>query len=406
MLETDGRRLWDSLMAMAEIGATANGGSSRLALSGEDAAARALFVEWAEAAGLTIARDAIGNLFARRAGREDRAPVVLGSHLDTQPKGGRFDGVLGVLAALEAVRTLNDQNIETLAPLEIANWTNEEGARFTPAMLGSAVFTGAMPLDDGLARTDADGISVADSLAAIDQAGNTPLARELDAYFELHIEQGPVLEDNGHTVGVVTGGQAIRWLDVQISGSAAHAGTTPMPARRDGMFAAAEFVRVLEYRVSETPGLLATVGEMHVPNGSRNTIAGDLHFTLDLRHPQDGVVDTAIDDLRDLFDGIARRRGVEYSLSVHWRSPALPFNHDCVARVRKAAAALECDWQDIISGAGHDAFNLARHCPTAMIFIPCADGLSHHEAESIEPEHAKIGADVLLNAVLARAGRA
>ncbi|MES1928360.1 allantoate amidohydrolase [Salinisphaera dokdonensis CL-ES53] len=406
MLETNGERLWDSLMAMAEIGATANGGSSRLALSKEDAAGRALFVEWAVAEGLTVVRDTIGNLFARRAGCEDRAPVVLGSHLDTQPKGGRFDGVLGVLAALEAVRTLNEKRIETRAPLEIANWTNEEGARFTPAMLGSSVFAGAMTLTEGLARVDADGTSVADSLAATAQAGDMRLGRDMDAYFELHIEQGPVLEDNANTIGVVTGGQAIRWLDIRVTGKAGHAGTTPMPVRRDGMFAAAELMRVVEQRAGETSGLLATIGEIHVDHGSRNTIAGDLRLTLDLRHPQDDVVDAAIDELRGLFNDICERRGLAYDMSVHWRSPALPFDADCVAQVRDAAAALDCDWQDMISGAGHDAFHLARHCPTAMIFIPCADGLSHHEAESIEPEHAKIGADVLLNAALARAGRA
>lgn len=406
MLETNGQRLWDSLMAMAEIGATANGGSSRLALSGEDAAGRSLFVEWAEAEGLTIARDAIGNLFARRAGSEDRPPVVIGSHLDTQPKGGRFDGVLGVLAALEAVRTLNENDIATRAPIEIANWTNEEGARFTPAMLGSSVFTGAMALEDGLAREDIHGGSLQESLAQTGEAGDTPLGRELDAYFELHIEQGPVLEDNANTIGVVTGGQAIRWLDVRVTGKAGHAGTTPMAVRRDALFAAAELVRTVENRVAETPDLLATIGEFHIDYGSRNTIAANLAFTLDLRHPQDAEVDTAAGDLDALFADIAERRGVACELSTHWRSPALPFDRDCVAHVREAAQALGCRWQDMISGAGHDAFHLARHCPTAMIFIPCADGLSHHEAESIEPEHAKIGADVLLNAALARAGRA
>ncbi|MBS61774.1 Zn-dependent hydrolase [Salinisphaera sp. C84B14] len=405
MLETNGPRLWDSLMAMAEIGATANGGSSRLALTAEDAAGRALFVRWAEAEGLSVSRDAIGNLFARRAGQADGPPVVIGSHLDTQPKGGRFDGVLGVLAALEAVRTLNENNIQTRAPIEIANWTNEEGARFTPAMLGSSVFTGALALDDGLAREDTHGERIADSLQIIGEAGDTPLARPFDAYFEAHIEQGPVLEDNDKTIGVVTGGQAIRWLDVHLTGKAGHAGTTPMPVRRDAMFAAAEAMAAIEDHVAGVDGLLATIGECHVDHGSRNTIAADVAFTLDLRHPADAVVDAAIDRIRERLAERLPTRGVEHELSLHWRSPALPFDDTCVGHVRDAAKALGCAWQDIISGAGHDAFHLARHCPTAMVFIPCADGLSHHEAESIEPEHAKRAADVLVNAALARAGR-
>lgn len=405
MLATNGPRLWDSLMAMAEIGATANGGSNRLALTEADAAGRALFAQWAEAEGLVVHRDAIGNQFARRAGTEDTPPVVIGSHLDTQPRGGRFDGVLGVLAALEAVRTLNEQNIATRAPLEIANWTNEEGARFTPAMLGSSVFTGAMPLADGMARTDAEGVTLGDSLNAIGEAGDTSLARPFDSFFEIHIEQGPVLEDNAREIGVVTGGQAIRWLDVQVTGRAGHAGTTPMPTRRDALFAAAELAQTIERHAAETDGLLATVGEFHVDHGSRNTIAADLRFTLDLRHPDDAVVDAAIDDLRARFAAVGDRRGVDYAVTLHWRSPALAFDANCVGHVREAARALGYHWQDIISGAGHDAFHLARHCPTAMIFIPCAGGLSHHEAESIEAEHARLGADVLANAALTRAGR-
>lgn len=405
MFQTNGKRLWESLMAMAEIGATKNGGSSRLALTEQDSTGRALFVRWAEAEDLEISRDAIGNLFARRAGVENIAPVAIGSHLDTQPKGGRFDGVLGVLAALEVVRTLNEHNIDTRAPIEIANWTNEEGARFTPAMLGSSVFTGAMTLDDALAREDASGRSVADSLKTTGEAGDTPLGRVYDAYFEAHIEQGPVLEDNNHTIGVVTGGQAIRWLDIRVTGKAGHAGTTPMSVRRDALFAASAAIAAVEEYVAGIDDLLATIGEFHVANGSRNTIAAGVRFTLDLRHPDDAVVDSAIDTIRERLDTIAAPRGVDYDLSLHWRSPALPFDTTCVGHVREAAKALGCSWQDIISGAGHDAFHLARHCPTAMVFIPCADGLSHHESESIEPEHARWAADVLLNAVLARAGR-
>jgi len=406
MLRTNGERLWNSLMAMAELGATANGGSSRLALSAEDAAGRALFVDWCKAEGLTLSRDAIGNMFARRDGSQDIDPVVLGSHLDTQPKGGRFDGVYGVLAALEAVRSLNENEIATRAPIVIANWTNEEGARFTPAMLGSSVFTGVMTLEDGLAREDANGERLADSLQTTSEAGDAPLGRAFDAYFEAHIEQGPVLEDNDKTIGVVTGGQAIRWLDIHLTGHSAHAGTTPMAARQDALFAAGELIQALEARVAGTDGLMATVGEFHIAHASRNTIAGELRFTLDLRHPDDGVVDALIDELHVLFARLCDRRDVECRIDLHWRSPALPFDADCVGHVRDAAQTLEVSWQEMISGAGHDAFLLARHCPTAMIFIPCAGGLSHHEAESIEPDHARQGADVLLHAALARAGRA
>lgn len=406
MLKTDGERLWDSLMAMAEIGATANGGSSRLAVSAEDAAGRALFVDWCEAEGLTISRDAIGNMFARRAGTEEIDPVVIGSHLDTQPKGGRFDGVYGVLAALEAVCSLNENDIATRAPLEIAVWTNEEGARFTPAMLGSSVFTGVMTLEDGLAREDTNGESLAESLRVTGEAGDAPLGRPFDAYFEAHIEQGPVLEDAGHAIGVVTGGQAIRWLDVHLTGHSAHAGTTPMVVRQDALFAAGELIQALETRVAEIDRLMATIGEFHVAHASRNTIAGELMFTLDLRHPENGVVDALIDELHTLFERLCDQRGVECRIDLHWRSPALPFDAACVGHVRDAAQALDASWQEMISGAGHDAFHLARHCPTAMIFIPCAGGLSHHEAESIEPDHARQGADVLLHAALARAGRA
>ncbi|MCY1481157.1 N-carbamoyl-L-amino-acid hydrolase [compost metagenome] len=408
MLKIDGARLWASLMDMAQVGATARGGSRRLALSEEDRAGRELFEGWCRDAGLSLHRDAVGNLFARRAGEDDSLdPVVMGSHLDTQPEGGRFDGVYGVLAGLEVLRSLNDRGIRTRRPLEVAVWTNEEGARFTPAMLGSAAFTGAMALDAALASRDAEGVSVGEALQALGWQGDLPLGRRLDAYFEAHIEQGPILEDNGIDVGVVTGGQAIRWLDVRVGGQAAHAGTTPMPLRHDAMFGAAEMIQALEALAQRfAPNGLVTVGQLEIAKSSRNTIAGLLDFTIDLRHHGDDVIAAMEQEARVLLADIAARRGLALEIGVHWVSPATPFDADCVGHVREAVQALGYSHQDIVSGAGHDAIHLARVCPTAMVFIPCVGGLSHNEAEDVIPEQATQGADVLLNAVLARAGRA
>ncbi len=405
MYRIDGERLWQSLATMAEVGPGEAGGSSRLALSEKDRQGRALFGQWCEAAGLSLAVDRIGNLFARRPGRDAQAaPVVMGSHLDTQPKGGRFDGVYGVLAGLEVMRSLNDADIQTDRPLELAVWTNEEGARFTPAMLGSAVFTGQLPLADALATCDRDGISVAASLERIGYAGDLPLGRPFDAYFEAHIEQGPVLEDAGVPVGVVTGGQAICWLDIRVQGTAAHAGTTPMARRRDALFGVGRMLAALEDLASRFGDGLVTVGQLEVARSSRNTIAGDVHFTLDLRHPQDQTLAAMEAAARECLAAVADERGLSLDVQRHWLSPATPFAADCVAAVRNAVQALGYSYRDIISGAGHDAIHLARHCPTAMIFIPCAGGLSHNEAESATFEDVRRGADVLFNAVLARAG--
>ena len=406
-LQIDGARLWQSLMDMAKIGATEKGGVRRLALTHEDTRGRDLFAQWCRDAGMTVSVDEIGNLFARREGtRKDAAPVLIGSHLDTQPEGGRFDGVYGVLAALELVRALNDANIATEKPVEIVSWTNEEGARFTPAMLGSAVFTGITSLDEALAKQDADGVTLADALTQSGYRGTRAVrGQAVDAYFEAHIEQGPVLEANGTTIGVVTGGQAIRWLDVTVTGVAAHAGTTPMPYRKDAYFAAAQMAGELERIVENyAPRGLVTIGQVGIANASRNTIAGQVSFTVDLRHHEDSEIDAMERDLRDAFSRVAQARGVKVSVDTYWRSPATPFDADCVALVAKAVDALGYSNERIVSGAGHDAIHLARHCPTAMVFIPCVDGLSHNEAEDALPEDVTRGANVLLNAVLARAG--
>ncbi|MFJ3120921.1 Zn-dependent hydrolase [Pseudomonas protegens] len=407
MLKINGQRLWASLMAMAEIGATARGGSCRLALSDEDRAGRELFAHWCTEAGMSLSVDPIGNLFARRPGSDpDAAPVMMGSHLDTQPEGGRFDGVYGVLAGLEVVRTLNDLGIQTRKPLEVAVWTNEEGARFTPAMFGSAVFTGVMALDAALAVRDADGISVAQALQRTGYAGSRPLGAAVDAYFEAHIEQGPILEDNAKSIGVVSGGQAICWLDVQVEGLAAHAGTTPMPLRKDALYGAAQMILAVEQLAADfAPQGLTTVGELSIAKSSRNTIPGLLSFTVDLRHHQDRQIAAMEQQVEERLQAIASQRGLKVSISRHWVSPATPFDAECVAAVQQAVDGLGYPQQSIVSGAGHDAILLARYCPTAMVFIPCVGGLSHNEAEDVLPEDVRQGADVLLNAVLARAGR-
>ncbi|MDC7818720.1 Zn-dependent hydrolase [Pseudomonas sp. BLCC-B112] len=407
MLKINGQRLWASLMAMAEIGATARGGSCRLALSDEDRAGRELFAHWCTEAGMTLSVDPIGNLFARRPGSDPHAaPVMMGSHLDTQPEGGRFDGVYGVLAGLEVLRTLNDLGVQTRKPLELVVWTNEEGARFTPAMFGSAVFTGVMSLDAALAVRDADGISVAEALQRTGYAGNRPLGGAVDAYFEAHIEQGPILEDNAKSIGVVSGGQAIRWLDVQVEGMAAHAGTTPMPLRKDALYGAAQMILAVEQVAADfAPQGLTTVGELSVAKSSRNTIPGRLTFTVDLRHHHDQQIANMEQQVEERLERIARERGLKVRIDRHWLSPATPFDAECVAAVQQAVDGLGYPQQSIVSGAGHDAILLARYCPTAMVFIPCVGGLSHNEAEDVLPEDVCQGADVLLNAVLARAGR-
>jgi len=407
MLKINGERLWASLMAMAEVGATARGGSCRLALSDEDKAGRELFAHWCREAGMTLSVDAIGNLFARRAGTDpDAAPVMMGSHLDTQPEGGRFDGVYGVLAGLEVVRCLNELNIQTRKPLEVAVWTNEEGARFTPAMFGSAVFTGIMDLNAALAVRDADGISVAEALQRTGYAGDRPLGGAVDAYFEAHIEQGPILEDNAKSIGVVTGGQAIRWLDVCVEGMAAHAGTTPMPLRKDALYGVARMIQAIEGLATDfAPEGLTTVGELSISKSSRNTIPGRVNFTVDLRHHRDDAIAAMEQQVRARLQAIADGRGLNLTITPHWISPATPFDAECVAAVQEAVDALGYAQQSIVSGAGHDAIHLARYCPTAMVFIPCVGGLSHNEAEDVLPEDVKQGTDVLLNAVLARAGR-
>jgi N-carbamoyl-L-amino-acid hydrolase len=406
-LAVDGERLWRSLMEMAKNGATAKGGVCRLTLSDTDRAGRDLFVRWAEAAGCTVTIDRIGNIFARRPGREDSlAPVLVGSHLDSQPTGGKFDGAYGVLAALEVVRTLNDARVQTRRPIEIVSWTNEEGARFAPAMMGSGTFAGAFGLEETLAHTESGGTAtVGDELARIGYAGAAPVGgRPLHAYFETHIEQGPILEAEGTTIGVVTGIQGIRWFDCRLEGTDAHAGPTPMEARKDALLGAARLVEgVNALARAHAPDGRGTVGAFRVRPGSRNVVPGTVELSVDLRHPHADALATMAEELRARFAAVCAETGLEGALDEIWYSPPTPFDRACIDTVRRAAESIGASFRDITSGAGHDAKYMADICPAAMVFIPCRDGISHNEIEHTEPEHTAAGCEVLLRAVVEKA---
>ncbi|HSS65436.1 MAG TPA: Zn-dependent hydrolase [Gammaproteobacteria bacterium] len=406
-LRIDSERLWQSLIALAEIGATSKGGCCRLALSDEDKAGRDLFVAWCREAGCDISVDRLGNIFARRAGRNPTLPAVAtGSHLDTQPHGGKFDGAYGVLAGLEVVRTLNDQGIETEAPIEVAVWTNEEGARFAPSMIASGVFAGSYDEDFALACADADGRTLGEELARIGYAGSEPCgARAFGAFFEAHIEQGPILEREEKIIGAVTGVQGLCWYDVTVRGQDAHSGSTPMPGRRNALLGAAEMVSAVDALALEfAPDAVATVGQLDVSPNSRNTIPGEVFFTVDIRHPASEVMTEMDARFRDLIAQTATRRGLDSGVERIAHTPPVVFHRDCVDAVRRASEALGYASRDILSGAGHDACHLSKVTPTGMIFVPCAGGLSHNEEESAEASDLAAGCNVLLHAMLARAG--
>ena len=404
----DGKRLWDSLMGFAEIGATAKGGVRRLTLTDLDKRGRDRFRAECEALGLTVRVDAIGNMFARRPGRDPtRAPVLFGSHLDSQPSGGKFDGALGVLAGLEVMRSLNDLGIVTEAPLELINWTDEEGSRFGHSLMGSGVWAGVFGLDKAYALTDTDGTSVATALDAIGYRGEQPAAPfNADAYFELHIEQGPILERETRQIGIVTGAQSQVWYDAVTIGQDSHAGTTPPSTRRDALLCAARIIdlvdRMMRARGDDGRG---TVGQLLVSPNSRNVIPGEVRFSVEFRHPTDAEVDVLDSEFPTAARAIADACGVTLQLATLFRIPAQPFDPGCVDLVRQGAAKLGYTAREIVSGAGHDAVYVARHVPTAMIFTPCKDGLSHNEAESIEPGQAEAGCQVLFEAIVARANR-
>jgi N-carbamoyl-L-amino-acid hydrolase len=404
----DGKRLWDSLMAMAEIGATPKGGVKRLTLTEVDRAGRDRFSTLCEQAGLKVRVDAIGNMFARREGRDPaRLPVLFGSHLDSQPSGGKFDGALGVLAGLEVIRSLNDLGITTEAPVELVNWTDEEGSRFGHSLMGSGVWSGAVPIEHAYGFTDTEGVTVGKAIDAIGYRGPEPAeAFPADSYFELHIEQGPILERNAEQIGIVTGAQAMVWYDAVATGQDSHAGTTPPSARKDALVCAARVIdlvdRMMRARGEDGRG---TVGQLLVSPNSRNVIPGEVRFSVEFRHPSDAEIDRLDAQFPREAGFIARDCGVKLEIERVFKNPAQPFDPECVALVEQAAARLGYKSRKIVSGAGHDAVYVARRLPAAMIFTPCKDGLSHNEAESIEPEEAEAGCQVLFEAVLARANR-
>ncbi len=409
-LAVNGQRLWQRLMTLATIGATPKGGVCRIALTDLDRQGRERFTQWAEELGCSVRRDAIGNLFARRAGLDDSLPAVAtGSHLDTQPTGGRFDGNYGVLAGLEVLATLNDAGLRTRAPLEVCVWTNEEGSRFVPVMMGSGVYAGAFTLAHALAARDTQGISVAEALAGTGQAGAAPAAiadgaPRFGAYFEAHIEQGPVLEDAKLPIGVVTGALGQRWFDVTVQGQEAHAGPTPMRLRRDALLPAARLMQqVNTIALAEQPDGRGTVGQLLVHPNSRNVIPGQVRFTVDFRHADDAGLARM---QAALLAAVAQEQcgGIEIAVQQVVYFPPQAFDAALVALVRQGAAQHGLAHQDIVSGAGHDAVYVARTAPAAMIFVPCKDGISHNEIEDAQPEHLEAGANVLLHAMLARAG--
>ena len=402
----DGQRLWDSLMEMAKIGGTPKGGCKRLTLTDLDKQGRELFRAWCQQAGCSVKVDEMGNMFARRAGVEDNLPpVVLGSHLDTQPTGGKFDGVLGVLGALEVVRSLNDLKIKTRYPIEVANWTNEEGSRYAPAMVSSGVFAGVYSKEFAYSRLDPEGKTLGDELVRIGFKGEEPVGgRPLHAYFELHIEQGPILEDEGYDVGIVTHGQGQRWYELKLTGFESHAGSTPMPVRKDALLGAARIVELVNaIGLSKAPLGVSTCGMINAYPNSRNVIPGEVFLACEFRHPIDATLSEMDAALHEGVKAICDKIGLTYELKQVFYYAPVAFNEECVTAVRRAADHFGYKHRDIVSGAGHDACYLARVTPTSMIFTPCVDGVSHNESEDIKLEWSTAGANVLLHAALEKA---
>ncbi|WP_261525483.1 Zn-dependent hydrolase [Burkholderia multivorans] len=400
MVRVNQQRLWDSLMEMATIGATARGGNCRLALSDDEVRGRRRFIAWCEAAGCEIRIDPIGNLFARRPGTEPDAPAVMcGSHLDTQPLGGRFDGVYGVLAGLEAIRTLNEHGIATRHPIDVVAWTNEEGSRFTPGMMGSAVYAGKLDLDDALARPCMHtGVRLGDELERTGFAGPARERQMPKAYFEAHIEQGPVLENAGVPIGVVTGVQGIVELDVTVTGFESHAGTTPMSVRKDAMgVAAAMIAAIVEHGHSFDADARVTVGHLACQPNSPSTIPGQVRFSVDVRHPSRSALQRLVADIGAICTQRTALRGTHVDVQRIAEYDPIAFDAACIERVRQATIAAGYPYLEMFSGAGHDAVNLSYVAPSAMVFVPCKAGLSHNEAEDADPVHLAQGASVLAN---------
>src|SRR5262245_36309475 len=402
-LRTDAARLWDTLMSTAAIGGTAKGGVCRLTLTDHDRKVRAWLQEQVTAIGCTVTRDDMGVMFARREGqRRDVPPIAIGSHLDTQPTGGKFDGNLGVLAALEVLRTLHEAGYETFAPIEVVNWTNEEGSRFTPPMLASGVFAGVFTREWARGRTDPAGTTFGAALEAIGQQGAERCgAHAFSAFFELHIEQGPILEAEGLDIGAVTGVQGMRWFEVTITGQDAHTGATPMHLRKNALLGAARLVeRVEAIARAHAPLAVATVGSMRVLPNSPNVVPGEVFLTVDLRHPQADVLEAMEGEYQAALGAATEPLELTVQSSRIWDQPPVVFDAECVGAVRGAAEAGGFKVRGMVSGAGHDAAYVARVAPTAMIFVPCRGGVSHNEAEFTSQAQCAAGAQVLLQAVL------
>ncbi len=407
MIKVNGDRLWKRLMEMSKIGGTAKGGVCRVALTDEDKQGRDLFIKWAKEAGCNIEIDKIGNIYATRPGKDNSKPsIMIGSHLDSQPTGGKFDGVLGVLAGLEIMDTLNDLNIVTEIPVEIVSWTNEEGARFSPAMIASGVFSGDFSLDYAYERTDKEGKTLGEELERIGYKGSMEVGnRPYKATFELHIEQGPILEAKNKSVGIVTGVQGIRWYDLVLNGKETHAGPSPMEYRKDPVKALTEILPQI-YRLAEiySPDAKVTVGYIDAIPGVRNTVPGSLIMAIDLRHPDETVLSMLDKDLEHIITSHDGKLGVTSTLKEIWYSPPVKFSKECIDAVKNAAHDLKIPTMEIVSGAGHDAVYVSKVAPTSMIFIPCKEGLSHNEMESAKKVDVINGTNVLLNAVLQMAG--
>ncbi|MBV0893522.1 Zn-dependent hydrolase [Paracoccus sp. Z118] len=401
-LKIDAARLWDSLMETAAIGATPDGGIARLSLTDHDRRARDWLKAQCDALGMAMIVDEVGNMFAVRPGRRpDLAPIAMGSHLDTQPTGGKFDGVLGVLAGLEVLRTLDEAGFQTEAPLMLANWTNEEGSRFSPAMLGSGIWAGAYSRDYGDSRTDADGDSFGASLDRIGWRGEAKAGSvRFGAMFELHIEQGPILEAEGRQIGVVQGVQGIRWFDLTLTGTAAHTGSTPMNLRRNALVGMAQVIEGIDRIARSHKDAVGTIGFLQVSPNSHNVIPGAARATVDLRHPEDAVLDRMETEIAALVVEAAVVNGLDHRLERVSRTAPVVFDPECIASVRAGAAAAGLSTRDMISGAGHDAVHAAAVAPTTMIFVPSKGGLSHNPAEYTRSEECAAGAQVLLGAVL------
>jgi len=402
-LRINSDRLWDSIMEMAKIGPGIAGGNNRQTVTDEDGEGRHLFKRWCDAAGLEMGVDEMGTMFARREGTDPSLPpVYVGSHLDTQPTGGKYDGVLGVLGGLEIVRSLNDLGIKTKHPIVVTNWTNEEGARFAPAMMASGVFAGVLDQADVYGHTDKNGKKFGEELERIGWKGTEKVGdRKIHAFFELHIEQGPILEDEDIDIGVVTHGQGLKWLQVTLTGKEAHTGSTPMPKRRNAGLGMARVIELVhEIAMDYQPDAVGAVGHMEVFPNSRNIIAGRTVFTIDIRSPEKEVLDAMDGRIREGIDTICEALDIQYKIEQVGHFDPVTFDAGCVKAIRDAADRLGYTHRNIVSGAGHDACWINRVAPTAMVMCPCVDGLSHNEAEEITKEWASAGADVLFHAVV------